>query len=140
MFTYLHLHTPFLSFSPSLISLVVSVDVKHHVYLLQNKARAGCPGHSPPLTHHVSVHTMDLCRYIYIYVQVRGTYSTVQYTCQTIDNFRLIPRTISFSIHKSMTGEGGWGMGKGMGGAGGGGGGGSIHDDHYCLALGHLKR
>ena len=26
-----HLHTPF---SPSLISLMVSVDVKHHVYLL----------------------------------------------------------------------------------------------------------
>ena len=29
-----HLHTPFLPFFPSLISLVVSVDVKHHVYLL----------------------------------------------------------------------------------------------------------
>ena len=29
-----HLHTPFPPFSPSLISLVVSVDVKHHVYLL----------------------------------------------------------------------------------------------------------
>ena len=29
-----HLHTPFPSFSPSLISLMVSVDVKHHVYLL----------------------------------------------------------------------------------------------------------
>ena len=33
MFTYLHLHTPFAHFSPSLISLMVSVDVKHHVYL-----------------------------------------------------------------------------------------------------------
>ena len=32
---FLHLHTPFPSFSPSLISgLVVSVDVIHHVYLL----------------------------------------------------------------------------------------------------------
>ena len=30
MFTYSHLHT---HFSPSLISLMVSVDVKHHVYL-----------------------------------------------------------------------------------------------------------
>ena len=29
-----HLHTPFSPFSPSLISLVVSVDVKHRVYLL----------------------------------------------------------------------------------------------------------
>ena len=29
-----HLHTPFPHFSPSLISLMVSVDVKHHVYLL----------------------------------------------------------------------------------------------------------
>ena len=29
-----HLHTPFHPFCPSLISLVVSVDVKHHVYLL----------------------------------------------------------------------------------------------------------
>ena len=29
-----HLHTPFPSLSPSLISLMVSVDVKHHVYLL----------------------------------------------------------------------------------------------------------
>ena len=29
-----HLHTPFPTFSPSLICLVVSVDVKHHVYLL----------------------------------------------------------------------------------------------------------
>ena len=29
-----HLHTPFLPFSPSLISLMVSVDVKHHVYSL----------------------------------------------------------------------------------------------------------
>ena len=28
-----HLHTPFPPFSPSLISLMVSVDVKHHVYL-----------------------------------------------------------------------------------------------------------
>ena len=28
-----HLRTPFPSFSPSLISLMVSVDVKHHVYL-----------------------------------------------------------------------------------------------------------
>ena len=31
-----HLHTPLPSFSPSLISLVVSVEVKHHVYLLAN--------------------------------------------------------------------------------------------------------
>ena len=31
-----HLHTPFPPFSPSLISLVVSVDVKHHVYLLHS--------------------------------------------------------------------------------------------------------
>ena len=29
-----HLHAPFPTFSPSLISLMVSVDVKHHVYLL----------------------------------------------------------------------------------------------------------
>ena len=29
-----HLHTPFPPFSPSLISRTVSVDVKHHVYLL----------------------------------------------------------------------------------------------------------
>ena len=29
-----HLHAPFPPFSPSLISLMVSVDVKHHVYLL----------------------------------------------------------------------------------------------------------
>ena len=29
-----HLHTPFHPFSPSLISRTVSVDVKHHVYLL----------------------------------------------------------------------------------------------------------
>ena len=29
-----HLHTPFPHFSPSLISLTISVDVKHHVYLL----------------------------------------------------------------------------------------------------------
>ena len=29
-----HLHTPSPPFSPSLISLMVSVDVKHHVYLL----------------------------------------------------------------------------------------------------------
>ena len=28
-----HLHTPFSPFSPSLISLIVSVDVKHYVYL-----------------------------------------------------------------------------------------------------------
>ena len=28
-----HLHTPFPTFSPSLISLMVSVDVKHHVHL-----------------------------------------------------------------------------------------------------------
>ena len=30
-----HLHNPFSTPSPSLISLVVSVDVKHHVYLLR---------------------------------------------------------------------------------------------------------
>ena len=29
-----HLHTPFPSFSPSLISLRVAVDVTHHVYCL----------------------------------------------------------------------------------------------------------
>ena len=29
-----HLHTPFPHFPPSLISLMVSVDVKHHAYLL----------------------------------------------------------------------------------------------------------
>ena len=29
-----NLHRPFPPFSPSLISLMVSVDVKHHVYLL----------------------------------------------------------------------------------------------------------
>ena len=33
-----HLLTPFPPFSPSLISLVVSVDVKHHVYLLSTQA------------------------------------------------------------------------------------------------------
>ena len=33
-----HLHTPFPSFSPSLISLMVSVDVKHHVYLSTNNS------------------------------------------------------------------------------------------------------
>ena len=32
-----HLHAPFPLFSPSLISLMVSVDVKHHVYLLTLK-------------------------------------------------------------------------------------------------------
>ena len=41
----LHLHTPFptpfLPFSPSPISLVVSVDVKHHVYLLCHHFNAG---------------------------------------------------------------------------------------------------
>ena len=30
-----HLHTPFPPFSPSLISRTVSVDVKHHVYLVR---------------------------------------------------------------------------------------------------------
>ena len=33
-----HLHTPFPPFSPSLISLMVSVDVKHQVYLLMSKS------------------------------------------------------------------------------------------------------
>ena len=33
-----HLHTPFSPFSPSLISRTVSVDVKHHVYLLMEGA------------------------------------------------------------------------------------------------------
>ena len=48
MSLYPHLHTPFPPFSPSLISLMVSVDVKHHVYLLQHPfslsvpAEAGC--------------------------------------------------------------------------------------------------
>ena len=49
MFTYLHLHTPF---CPSLINLMVSVDVKHHVYLLGRRfivqelceSRGGRPG------------------------------------------------------------------------------------------------
>ena len=30
---FLHLHTPLPPFYPSLISIMVSVDVKHHVYL-----------------------------------------------------------------------------------------------------------
>ena len=34
-----HLHTPFPPFPPSLISLMVSVDVKHHVYLLKSEIR-----------------------------------------------------------------------------------------------------
>ena len=38
---YTHLHTPFsATFSPSLISIMVSVDVKHHVYLLKNRRLA----------------------------------------------------------------------------------------------------
>ena len=32
---FLHLHTPFPYFSPSLISLVVSVEAQLHVYLYQ---------------------------------------------------------------------------------------------------------
>ena len=39
-----HLHAPFPPFSPSLISLMVSVDVKHHVYLLTYWARGGWDG------------------------------------------------------------------------------------------------
>ena len=35
-----HLHTPFPPFSPSLISLMVFVDVKHHVYLLTRLRRS----------------------------------------------------------------------------------------------------
>ena len=31
-----HLHIPFPPFFPSLISLMISVDVKHHVYLLNH--------------------------------------------------------------------------------------------------------
>ena len=31
----MQLHTPFLPFIPFLISLMVSVDVKHHVYLME---------------------------------------------------------------------------------------------------------
>ena len=34
VFLFPHLHTPFRPFSPSLISLMVSVDVKHHVYFV----------------------------------------------------------------------------------------------------------
>ena len=34
-------HTPFPPFSPSLISHMVSVDVKHHVYLLTNNLKKG---------------------------------------------------------------------------------------------------
>ena len=37
-----HLHTPFPPFSPSLISLMVSVDVKHHVYLLRIAFSTSC--------------------------------------------------------------------------------------------------
>ena len=32
-----HFHTPFPPFSPSLVSRAVSVDVKHHVYLLTSE-------------------------------------------------------------------------------------------------------
>ena len=35
-----HLHTPFPPFSPSLISLTVSVDVKHHAYLKEKSTTA----------------------------------------------------------------------------------------------------
>ena len=34
-----HLHTPFPPFSPSLINIMASVDVKHHVSLLMTRAR-----------------------------------------------------------------------------------------------------
>ena len=54
-----HLHTPFPPFSPSLISLTVSVDVKHHVHsaveadlvaFLSRCARAGGTGCASPTT------------------------------------------------------------------------------------------
>ena len=41
MFTYLlHLHTSFPPFSPFLISLMVSVAVKHHVYVVPAELRS----------------------------------------------------------------------------------------------------
>ena len=49
MFIYLltyHLHTPippFSPFTPSQISLMASVDVKHNVYLLTRGGRPGIP-------------------------------------------------------------------------------------------------
>ena len=59
-----HLHTPFPSFSPSLINLTVPVDVKHHVYLLTTycmrvhelcESRGGRPGLSVLMNLTVSV-------------------------------------------------------------------------------------
>ena len=55
-----HLHTPFPHFSPSLISLVVSVDVKHHVYLLNTDEILGVE-FSPWSTGPFSTLRVHLC-------------------------------------------------------------------------------
>ena len=114
MFTYLHLHTPFLPFFPSLISLVVSVDVKHHVYLLQDNARAGCPGHSPPLTHHVSVHTMDLYIYVYMCLYIcTGPWYIQHSTVHVPDDRQFSPHTAYDFVFNTQIHD--WGRGVGVG-------------------------
>ena len=50
-----HLHTPFLPSSPSPISLVVSVNVKHHAYLL-----------SVDVKHHVYLLSVDVKHHVYL--------------------------------------------------------------------------
>ena len=44
-----HLRTSFFPFSPSLISLMVSVDVKHHVYCLYIARSSALHGRVPPV-------------------------------------------------------------------------------------------
>ena len=57
---FFHLHFPPSSPSPSLISLMVSVDVKHNVLCAPLNPGA-CSSHSHRHTHtHVNVHTLNL--------------------------------------------------------------------------------
>ena len=62
-----HRHTPFPPFPPSLISLMISVDVKHHAYLLRTPSPS-------PFSHLfvLSVYSFHLLLSIYLSVELIG--------------------------------------------------------------------
>ena len=65
-----HLHTPSCPFSPSLISLMVSVDLEHHVYLLQLH---NPPPPPPPSLISLMV-SVDLEHHVYSLYFVNGSF------------------------------------------------------------------
>ena len=84
-----HLHTPFPPFSPSLISLTVSVDVKHHVYFYLA---------SPRLETLISLGSALRFVVIYLLLPGRGLFITTSFVLFSTAFSQLHPRHITMLL------------------------------------------